>query len=214
MPKTIIVYFNVMIWLFFLCGTANGEKTSMEKSEAKEYLYLVPFDEVSTEVLRQIGESLKQQLPLEYKIMPPEPTPRSAYNPERGQYYSSLLLHILTEKYAKPERRVLGVVDFDLYVPQLNFVFGEADMINKVAVISLVRLRREWYGLPPDDKLFKRRVLTEAVHELGHTYGLHHCSDPHCVMFFSNSLADTDRKGFRFCKRCLKLLHTQISKEK
>ncbi|MCD6386640.1 archaemetzincin family Zn-dependent metalloprotease [Candidatus Sumerlaeota bacterium] len=186
----------------------------MQKRETKEYLYLVPFDEVSTEVLHRIGEALKEQLPLEYKIMPSEPIPRSAFNPERGQYYSSLLLHLLAEKYANPGRRVLGVVDYDLYVPRLNFVFGEADMINKVAIISLVRLRQERYGLPPDDKLFMRRVLTEAVHELGHTYGLKHCSDPHCVMFFSNSLADTDRKGYHFCKHCLKLLQAQINKEK
>ncbi|MBI5187681.1 MAG: archaemetzincin family Zn-dependent metalloprotease [Nitrospirae bacterium] len=96
--------------------------------------------------------------------------------------------------------KVLGIVDHDLYVPQLNFVFGEAG--RKMAVISLTRLRQEFYGLSEDRGLFHKRTLTEAVHELGHTYGLGHCRNPRCVMFFSNSLMDTDRKGPEFCLGC------------
>jgi archaemetzincin len=92
------------------------------------------------------------------------------------------------------------LVDHDLYVPGLNFVFGEAS--QKVAVISFTRLRQEFYHLPEDRGLFHRRALTEAVHELGHTYGLQHCKNPHCVMFFSNTLMDTDRKGPEFCTEC------------
>jgi len=67
---------------------------------------------------------------------------------------------------------------------------------------SITRLRQEFYGLPADHTLFQRRVLTEAVHELGHTYGLGHRKNPGCVMFFSNSLIDTDRKGSEFCPKC------------
>jgi archaemetzincin len=96
--------------------------------------------------------------------------------------------------------RILGIVDLDLYVPRLNFVFGEAS--QRVAIISLTRLRDEFYHLPKDESLFRKRVLTEAVHELGHTYGLEHCRIPQCVMFFSKSLIDTDTKGPDFCPKC------------
>ena len=103
------------------------------------------------------------------------------------------------KEYAIYEK-ILGIIDQDLYVPKLNFVFGEAS--RRVAIISLTRLRNEFYSLPKDQTLFRKRVLTEAVHELGHTYGLEHCRNPHCVMFSSKSLIDTDLKGPDFCERC------------
>ena len=84
----------------------------------------------------------------------------------------------------------------------LNFVFGEADPENGRAVISLKRLYPSFYGQSDNEKLFQERTLKEAVYELGHTYGFPHCPDPQCVMHFSNSIADTDRKSLEFCKSC------------
>ena len=123
-----------------------------------------------------------------------------AYNPQRKQYFSSKLLASLE----KPEgaERVVGVTEVDLYVPRLNFVFGEADARSGTAIVSLCRLRQEYYGLAPDESLFLERATKEVVHELGHTFGLGHCHNNKCVMHFSNSLADTDLKEANFCTGC------------
>jgi len=103
---------------------------------------------------------------------------------------------------AQREERVVGIADVDLYVPRLSFVFGEADVGSGTAIISLCRLRQEYYGLAPDEALFLERATKEIVHELGHTFGLGHCPNDRCVMHFSNSLADTDLKNAQFCNRC------------
>ena len=116
-----------------------------------------------------------------------------AYDPKRKQYSSSKLLASL-----KKSQRA----DVDLYVPRLNFVFGEADIASGTAIISLCRLRQEYYGLAPDENLFLERATKEVVHELGHTFGLGHCHNNKCVMHFSNSLADTDLKETYFCNKC------------
>lgn len=129
------------------------------------------------------------------------PVPQNAFHSKRNQYYSSVFLEIL-KRIRKKEERMLGIVDVDLFVPALNFVFGEADREDKVCIISLVRLRQEIYGLPKNKKIFFLRVLKEAIYELGHTYQLNHCTDPKCVMHFSNSLKVTDRKGPGFCPQC------------
>ena len=123
-----------------------------------------------------------------------------AYDSERKQYFSSKLLASLTK--TEQDERVVGIADVDLYVPRLNFVFGEADIASGTAIISLYRLRQEYYGLSPDENLLMERATKEIVHELGHTFGLGHCPNNQCVMHFSNSLADTDLKKAHFCNKC------------
>jgi len=127
-----------------------------------------------------------------------------AYNSRRMQYNSSIILNYLSRSFGRISinYRVLGVLDVDMYADALNFVFGEAMLGGGFAVISLHRLRPEFYGYSADLELFFERALKEAVHELGHTLGLRHCPNRRCVMHFSNSIADTDFKGYTFCSEC------------
>jgi archaemetzincin len=71
-----------------------------------------------------------------------------------------------------------------------------------MSAIYLPRLRQEFYGLKPDEPLFHQRIIKEAVHELGHAFGLEHCNNQMCVMHFSNSLPDIDIKQNSFCDIC------------
>jgi archaemetzincin len=131
-------------------------------------------------------------------------TPEEAFDERREQYRSDIILSRIQEVADKENAvdRILGIVDVDIFVPPLSFVFGQARHPGKVAVISLHRLRSEFYGRNPNAELLMERTSKEAVHELGHTFGLAHCANPFCVMYFSNSIFETDRKQTIFCGKC------------
>jgi archaemetzincin len=131
------------------------------------------------------------------------PLPEKAFDEARKQHRSDVILKKV-RSYAEKSRfdRVLGVVDVDVFAPKLNFVFGQADYDGRAALISLWRLKPEYYGDLPNEQLFHERSVKEAVHELGHTLGLEHCSNVFCVMHFSRSIYDTDVKHSLFCDRC------------
>lgn len=131
-----------------------------------------------------------------------------AFTPYRNQYNSTLILDLLERRTGMRER-LLAITPVDLYAGSLNFVFGEARFLGRVAVISLFRLRPSYYG-EENGKLYLSRIKKEAVHELGHTFGLPHCPNPACVMHFSNSILDTDLKADRPCLQCLKKLKSLL----
>ena len=167
---------------------------------------LAALGNVGAGVLANLAEDLAFAFEAEVSIGPPLEHPQYAYDSKRKQYHSTAMLSRLKGVPLQEGERLLGIVDLDLYIPGLNFVFGEADVEERVAVISLWRLRQEYYGLPPDERLFGLRTLKEAVHELGHTYGLEHCAEPRCIMYFSSTIEDTDAKGPLFCEQCYRRL--------
>ncbi|HDJ25883.1 MAG TPA: archemetzincin [Candidatus Bathyarchaeota archaeon] len=132
--------------------------------------------------------------------------PREAYDGSRYQYNSGLVLAFLRRSCRPRGDKLLAVTHVDLFVPRLNFVFGQAECPGRFAIISTCRLRPEFYGEPPHEPLFLERCVKEAAHEIGHTLGLGHCPNRRCVMAFSNSIWDTDRKGTRPCESCMREL--------
>ncbi len=165
-----------------------------------QYIYIEPIGIIEKELLDFLSAKLENVYDCTCMVALPLRISESSHNLMRGQYNAEVLVAEIAENISVDTERLLSVVDVDLFIPRLNFVFGLA--IGNTAIISLVRLRSEYYGERKNEYLFKERALKEAIHELGHTFGLHHCPDIWCIMHFSNDVENTDIKGPGFCKVC------------
>ena len=162
-------------------------------------LFIVPIGEEDTDVIKHLSMELE---PLGASVVIEErvPAPTDAYDHRRDQYEARSFLRLLG---AFAGDRALGITDRDLFTSRLRFVFGQAEAPGRCALISMNRLR---WGV--DNEVFLERCVKEAIHELGHTFGLKHCDDLTCVMHFSASLADTDLKDRHYCESCQVEFHT------
>ena len=165
-------------------------------------IQLIPFGSVPQELLAGLSAGLSKEFSSSCEVLPAEPDPTFAFNLSRRQYLSTEILALLTRRTVPDGWRILGVTPFDLYIPILTFVFGEAQLKGQGAVVSMHRLHQEFYGLPADPTLLRERLLKEAVHELGHTLALHHCEDYQCVMSPSHGVEWIDLKSSHFCSAC------------
>ena len=170
-------------------------------------IYVVPLGKDLGDYLRIVAESVEEQFGLAVTITRNHGLPLYALDPVRQQYNSNLILKRLLDEASPDAVKVLGVTDVDLFNPIFSFVFGEAQFKGKCAVVSSYRLRgNPEHSLPPGCPPLLNRLEKEAIHELGHTFGLRHCSDPDCVMKYSVGLACADRKFSFFCPACRELV--------
>ena len=169
---------------------------------------------------RELTSKLEKVLSEEFNssvsnALPIREIPLQLFDKKRNQWKSNEILQWLLDKH-RPNKattritKILAICDFDAYSGHLNFVFGEASLDGSISAIYLPRLRQEFYGIEADDYLFHQRIVKEAVHELGHAFGLNHCENTRCVMHFSNSLPDTDIKESQFCNVCKRIIENHM----
>jgi len=173
-------------------------------------IYILPLGEIDMEILTAIKTELNLVFQVPTKILATAQNPAYAFEPKRCQYYSTKILKEISQQLPSDGLKILGVTEVDLCTPVLTFVFGEAHLGGIAAIISLARLRQEYYQLPVNKTILINRAIKEAIHELGHTFGLIHCADSQCVICFSPNVLSIDHKGHNFCPVCQELLATRI----
>lgn len=170
-------------------------------------IHLAILEPDEPDYLKQVAESIEVQFDLEVTVGNPLGVPHYALDPVRKQYNSNLILVELTRICPPHAVKILGVTSVDLFSPIFTYVFGEALFHGKSAVISAFRLRvvpksPHAHSCPP----LMNRMEKEAVHELGHSFGLRHCLDPNCVMNYSAGIECADRKFPFFCPACREMV--------
>jgi archaemetzincin len=167
---------------------------------------ILQLGQISSEVLADIAEGIHKIYPDTSAEVIREvlSVPQNAFDRKRNQYNSALILNEVRLFATKHQdfHRILGIIDADIFALGLNYVFGEAYMSGSAALVSLYRLKPEFYKDKPNISLYMLRARKEVIHELGHTLGIKHCPRLLCLMHFSNSVFDTDKKQNLLCDDC------------
>jgi len=173
---------------------------------------LQPLGDAEPDVLESLGPGLEKAFGVPVETAHQSLSISRFYDEHRGQYNSTAILHSLLSSDRSGLRasislpgngvRIIGITPHDLFIPILTYVFGEAALGGDVAVVSYHRFRNELYGLSSDRTLLLERVRKVAIHELGHTLGLVHCTLQHCVMHAASYVEELDMKGHEFCPYC------------
>lgn len=170
---------------------------------------LIPAGGTDRALLDELGRELEEELGVQWSVGDTLPLDAEWRETESGLYRSIHLIHALMDRVEGKEgnpRRTwrLAIADAGLCAEGVGEVFGEAAVEGCCAVVGVAPLRT---GSGADGQVLRSRLLTEAVHELGHLAGVAHCRRASCVMYSSLHIADTDRKGHTFCAECRRTLN-------
>lgn len=171
---------------------------------------IVPLGDFEEILIKEVGENISKTFNVSVTLSGSEMIPdlESAYDTARGQYSVTEFLQHL-DLSGTDAIKVLAITDVDLYYPGLNYIFGFADNYRNISIVSASRFKKDCAEEQLRNRIIERVVKT-SIHELGHIYGLAHCHNSKCVMFFSYNLFDTDYKGKDFCIKCCRNLNKKI----
>ncbi len=166
---------------------------------------VIPVGKIEEKILKAIETEISGIYELRVKILPRIELTQDEFNLWRKQYDAEKIIERLGRgmgKHIDQAIPCIGIIEEDIYYNGLNFVFALEEPLEGVGIVSIFRLKEEFYGNAPDFSKLIDRTLKEILHVLGHILGLDHCNNEKCVMSFSPSVAHIDSKGMRFCDSC------------
>jgi archaemetzincin len=172
----------------------------------KKYITLVSFGYFERNYLEEIIRDLETEFATPVKIRNGFLNLSDFFDPSRKQYNANTLLKEIEKIYASESYKTLGIFNVDLFIPILTYIFGQAFLNGNCGIASVYRLTNERYGIKQDEKVFFERIKKEIIHELGHMFGLYHCTNSWCVMRSSTYVEDIDQKGSKLCDKCKELI--------
>ncbi len=169
---------------------------------AKKPIALLPIGEIPEIRIKSVAAHIEGYFNLCTEILPPLANPLYAFHKKRLQYSAAAIIDKMAPEVPEDYEKIIGLVDVDIFVPILTYVFGEAQQGGRCAVVSFHRLKKNSDGSSPTEAQVLERSAKIALHELGHLFGLYHCTDDKCLMHFCGDLDELDKTPLSLCRYC------------
>lgn len=176
----------------------------------KAKVVLVPLGEADFILVNRLATLIGPVFDRSVDILKGMKVPEESYNVIRGQNYASVILNKLERVKANQREFIVGILEEDIYLPDEPFIIGYSDTVSRTAVVSLFRIRQEFYGLPEDDKKVFTRLFKQSIFHLSPLFNLPSCRNPKCINYYSQKMFDIDSKGDKFCDLCRRKLSGKV----
>lgn len=200
--KVWVCVFISLIVLITSCGQKHKRLT----------IGIQPLGTADTAELTQVKKSIQAIFDADVYILEAVELPQSAFINIKSPRYrgDSLLLFVMRNK---PDsiNFIIGFTAQDISVTKRNIdgsikapsskykdwgVFGLANLGGTTSIVSSFRLKG-------NKALFLERLSKISIHELGHSFGLPHCTNDSCIMQdAAESIQTIDRVEINFCAKC------------
>lgn len=193
-------------YLFFLAVVLTAVSCKQTKSDhfpdsaknIEKTVLIQPFDDLSKAKVRYVSNEIRKVYP-NIRVLPPIPMIKESYYAPRNRFRADTIIRKL-RNHAKSNEVILGLTSKDISVTKGKFadfgVMGLGYRPGNACVASNFRVKN-------DEQFFKI-----AIHELGHTQGLHHCPEKTCFMRDAEGGNPTDELK-DFCPKCKSFLKTK-----
>ncbi len=168
----------------------------------KAKIVVVPLGEVDFTLVNRLATEIGPVFDRSVDILKGMKMPEEAFNVIRSQHYARVVLSKLERAKANQREKVIAICEDDLYLPDENYVIGYGDHLPGVAVVSLFRIRQEFYGLPEDESKIYERLIKESVHQLSYVFKVGQCRNSRCVHYETSSMMEIDQKAKKLCDIC------------
>lgn len=172
----------------------------------KAKIVVVPLGEVDFMLVNRLATNIGPVFNRSVDILKGMKAPEEAFNVIRNQHYASIILQKLERIKANNKEQVIAVCEEDIYLPDEAYVITHYDSVSGTAIISLNKIRQEFYGLPEDDKKIYSRLYKLAVQQMAYLNGAAGCRNPKCIHYFSMNMMDIDNRGTKLCDICRRQL--------
>lgn len=174
---------------------------------------LFAIGEVSQDIFERLVPCLEERFLFKFIVEVSLPLPPSAYNASKKQYFAQTLLKKIKISPTSKLQFAVGITQADLYGTDINFMFGVTNSCERISIVSLHRLRPEFYGHPSNSQLLFDRLLKEVTQHLVRCIGGKNCFIRSCVMHATKNVYEIDSKSSLFCYDCERKIKLLTSPE-
>jgi archaemetzincin len=173
----------------------------------KQVLLIQPLGkELPNEDMDFVKQALVGFYNVKIRVLPRIDLPEQAYYEPRRRYRAEKILPFLLEKLPSDGDRILGLTGADISTDKGSIkdwgILGLANLGGRECIISAFRC----YGHAREHTYARILLAKVAVHEVGHTLGLAHCTTRGCLMEDAGGLVRTCNREYDLCARCRSML--------